>query len=334
MGREPFGIAGMVVNAGTKGIGWLDVARAPAGGSFSIPLVVAHGAVDGPTLLLEACAHGDEYEGTLAVLAVLRDLDPANLRGTVIAVPVLNGPAFEAETRGNPLERYHYDLNRSFPGEHGGSVTQRIAARYFDEVVKRANVVVSLHGGGNVFYLDGFVVAHATSGNAMELIRAMGWKRFTDTPDVALNPYQGTLWEKCNELGIPTIVAEFGGASRRSPADIERAKAEFSRGIRNVMVHYGMLDGDVERPAVLEKIKKQNMRAGNGGIIEVAEGVDIGAEVEAGQLLLTVLDPLGAEVERIVAPFDGRVMALPGSPLAYPGRILTTVYAVTEQLPL
>jgi predicted deacylase len=152
----------------------------PSSGAIGIPVVVAHGTTDGPVVVVDAATHGDEYEGTLSLLHLMREVDPSHLRGTLIGVPVLNGPSFDAEVRGNPLERHHYDLNRAFPGEAAGSITQRIAAKYFTEIVKRANVVISLHGGGNVFYLDGFVVAHTTAGNSLELIKAWGWKRFTE----------------------------------------------------------------------------------------------------------------------------------------------------------
>jgi predicted deacylase len=295
-------------------------------------VVVVHGAQDGPVLLVDAATHGDEYEGTLALLALLREAQPSALRGTLIGVPVLNGPSYESEMRGNPLERYHYDLNRTFPGERGGSITQRIAARYFGDVVKRANAIVSLHGGGNVFYLDGFVVAHSTAGDDLALIRAMGWPKFTDAPDTALNPYQGTLWDKAAEMGIPSLVAVFGGASRRSPTDIDRAKREFLRGIRNVMIHLGMISGTPDRPKTLAKIKKQNVRAAQGGIIDFEPGIDIDSPVAKGQALMKVYDPVGELVDTVVAPMTGRIMALPGSPLAYPGRILTSVYDVIEEI--
>ncbi len=330
---KAFEIPGLTVPPGQRGTIWLEVAKAPAGGVIGIPVVVLNGAREGPVLLVDAATHGDEYEGTLALLALLRETEPSSLRGTLVGVPVLNGLSYEAEVRGNPLERYHYDLNRTFPGEPGGSITQRIAARYFTDIVKHASAIVSLHGGGNVFYLDGFVVAHSTKGDDLDLIRAMGWKRFTDAPDMALNPYQGTLWDKAAELGIATIVAEFGGASQRSPRDIARAKTEFLRGLRNVMIHLNMIIGSPDKPKTLLKIKKQNVRAGNGGVIDFEPNIDIEARVTKGQAMMKVYDPLGYLVETITAPMNGRVMALPGSPLAYPGRILTSVYDVIEEIP-
>lgn len=330
----PFEIAGLRVEPGTRGATWIRVARTPSSGIIGIPVVVLHGAREGPVLVVDAATHGDEYEGTLALLRLLRDTNPATLHGTLIGVPILNGAAFDAERRGNPLELHHFDLNRAYPGESGGSITQRIAAQYFSKVVRRANAVITLHGGGNVFYLDGFVIAHSTTGDNLELIKAMGWRRFTDTPDVAVNPYQGTLHEKCAEIGIPTITVEMGGGSHRSPDHLRRISGEFVRGMRNVMIHFGLIDAQPDRVESLWRIKKQNLRVNDGGIIDLPDDIDIDAPVRQGQLLMTVYDGLGDVVEEIHAPFDGRVMGLPASPLAYPGRIVTSVYQVVEEIPV
>jgi predicted deacylase len=329
-----FDVAGLRVAPGTRAAGWIQIARMPASGTIGIPVVVLHGNTDGPVVVVDAATHGDEYEGTLSLLRLLKEIDPRALRGTLIGVPVLNGPSFDAEVRGNPLERHHYDLNRAYPGEAGGSITQRIAAKYFSEVVKRADAVISLHGGGNVFYLDGFVIAHTTAGNSLALIKAWGWKRFTDNPDVALNPYQGTLHQKCAEIGIPSITVELGGGSHRSPDHLRRIKGEFVRGLRNILIHYGLLEGQPDRPDTIWKIKKQNLRVNDGGIMDLDEGIDIEASVDQGQRLITVYDPLGNVVEEIKAPYAGRVMGLPASPLAYPGRIAASVYQIIEEVPI
>jgi predicted deacylase len=328
-----FEIAGLRVSPGTRESGWLQVARAPDGGSFGIPVVVLHGKTNGPVLVVDAGTHGYEFEGTLSLLTLLRATDPTTLRGTIVGIPVLNTSSFEAETRGNPLERHHYDMNRVFPGDAGGTITQRIAARYFSEIVKRASILVSLHGGGSSFYLDGFVIAHSVTGDNLDLIKAWGWRRFTDTPDVAANPYQGTLYEKAAAVGVPSITVELGGSSHRLPQHLKWMKQEYLRGLRNIMIHFGMVDGRPDRPPTLWRIKKQNIRLNHGGIIDLDEGIDIEAAVKKGQRLLTVYDPLGSKLEEILAPFEGRVMALPASPMAYPGRIVSSVYQVLEEIP-
>ena len=107
---------------------------------------------------------------------------------------------------------------------------------------------------------------------------------------------------------------------------------EFIRGLRNILIYYGVLEGRPERPDTIWKIKKQNLRVNNGGILELEEGIDIEAPVAKGQRLMTLFDPLGDVIEEITAPYEGRVMALPASPLAYPGRIVSSVYQVIEEI--
>jgi len=313
----------------------LEIGKSVAGNTIGIPLVVLHGASDGPVLVVDAATHGDEVEGPLALLELLRATDPTKMKGTLVGVPGLNIEALEAVTRGNPFEIHHYDLNRSYPGERDGSITERIAALYLENVVKRADACLALHGGGTPFYLDGFVIAQDAGGNSLELVRAIGWKRFTDSPDTSVGSgsYKGNLTSYCREYGIPSLTVEMGGASFRAPSQLDRTKREFIRGIRNVMIHYGLIEGKPDRPSTLWRISKKNFRANNGGIISLEEGIDADVEVKKGQKLLTIFDIFGNVVEEHEAPFDGRVMGLPGSPVTYPGRIVASVYKVVEEIP-
>lgn len=331
--QKPFEIAGLHAEPGTKVSGWLEVGKGAAGAPVGIPLVILHGKREGKVLLVDAATHGDETEGPLALVSVIRELDPRSMAGTLIAVPALNFQAFEAAARGNPFELHHYDLNRSYPGEAGGSITQRIAKAYLDNVVKRATAVLALHGGGTPFYLDGFVIAQGVKGDSLELVRAMGWKRFTDSPDVAVNAYQGTLTGFCHQLGIACITVEMGGVSHRAPKQLYRTKREMVRGIRNVMIHYGLIDGEPDRPETLQRIRKQNLRSVNGGLIELEDGIDIDAPVKEGDVMMRIYDIFGNLVEEHRAPFSGLVMGLPGSPQAFPGRIIGSVYQVVEEIP-
>ncbi len=330
---KAFEVAGLRAEPGTKVSGWLEIGKGAAGTPVGIPLVVLHGKKEGNVVLVDAATHGDETEGPLALVSVIRELDPKAMSGTLIAVPALNFQAFEAATRGNPFELHHYDLNRSYPGEAGGSITQRIAKTYLDNVVKRAKAVLCLHGGGTPFYLDGFVIAQGAGGNSLELVRAMGWKRFTESADVAVNQYQGTLTGFCSQLGIACITVEMGGVSHRAPKELYRTKNELVRGIRNVMIHYGLLNEKPDRPDSLWKIRKQNLRSKNGGLIELEKGIDIEATVKEGDPMMRIYDIWGNLVEEHRAPFSGRVMGLPGSCQAWPGRIIGSVYQVVEEIP-
>ena len=117
-----------------------------AWGTQRVPLaVIANG--DGPTILLEGGNHGDEYEGPIALGELIRTLDPLRIRGRLIIIPAINAPAVDAGKRTSPVDGKN--MNRVFPGDHGGTITEQIAAFVNDELLPRCDALLSLHSGGS-----------------------------------------------------------------------------------------------------------------------------------------------------------------------------------------
>src|SRR5262245_39021649 len=113
------------------------------GSAVSLPVVTISGAKDGPTLYLQAGIHGDEQTGIAICREALRGIDPAALAGTVVAVPVANVPAYLTRTRGFlHEERWLIDINRIFPGNPAGLMTERIANVLFEEFAKHADFTI------------------------------------------------------------------------------------------------------------------------------------------------------------------------------------------------
>ena len=133
-------------------------------GRVRLPLYVACAARPGSTVVAIGGTHGDEYEGPVGLKNLIRELDPARLAaGRLIVIPVLNVPAFRAARRDSPLDGEN--MNRVFPGDAHGTITQRIARFLTDEVLARADVVIDLHSGGTGF----------------EIIRCMSFHRSAPT---------------------------------------------------------------------------------------------------------------------------------------------------------
>src|SRR4029079_8695497 len=109
--------------------------------------VVANGA--GPTALVMAGNHGDEYPGQVAILRLMRELDrnPSLVRGRLILIPALNMPAAKAATRLSPLDGKN--LNRSFPGKADGTPTEMIADYLTTVLFPQADLVIDIHTGGD-----------------------------------------------------------------------------------------------------------------------------------------------------------------------------------------
>ena len=119
-----------------------------ADGALLVPIAVIRNG-DGPTLLITAGNHGDEYEGQVAAAGFVRSIDPKAIRGRVIVAPALNLPAATAGRRTSPLDGGN--LNRSFPGDALGGPTAKIAAFVDSQLLPRADLVIDLHSGGTVF---------------------------------------------------------------------------------------------------------------------------------------------------------------------------------------
>ena len=117
---------------GTKVSGMVPAVSRVDGSNLGFPVIVVNGAKDGPVLLVDGGIHGDEQEGTLSIIEVAKKLDPKNLRGTFIGVPVMNVGAFEAMSRGNPRDTHTFDMNRIYPGKPEGYLTDRIAQVHQD----------------------------------------------------------------------------------------------------------------------------------------------------------------------------------------------------------
>ena len=320
-------ISQMLTKKGKKTSGWLQVSTRSDGSPLGIPVIVMNGMKQGPTLLLEACCHGDETEGTLAIVKLLNMLNPKDIAGTIVAVPVLNIRAYEEGTRGNPDERYNYDMNRLFPGNANGSVSERFVHTYFTKIVKKANYVVSLHGGGALFYLLNRIMI-SDDPKSVELGKAIG----PEWPLLHESHHPNTLLNSCSTEGIPAVILERGGANNRMPDELANSVDTFIKAAMNVMRYVNMLEGKHESAREWGVLKGTNVRCGYGGLILLGEKCRINQEVKPGDHLATIVDLLGNELEVINAPQDGIILGVPASPVAYPGNNIITVARVEKKV--
>jgi predicted deacylase len=131
---------------GRRETDWLEVVSRPDGGDWRLPFLYVTGRADGPTLLVIAGVHGDEYEGVEAIPLIFQSVRPEALRGRLLMVPVCNAPAYESATRSSPLDGLN--LARVFPGDANGSITQRIAHWVTEKLMRGADLLIDLHSGG------------------------------------------------------------------------------------------------------------------------------------------------------------------------------------------
>jgi uncharacterized protein len=277
----------------------IPVTTLASGRDLFIPLHRLEGQSPGPTLGLSAVVHGDEPLTNEVVRRVLTSIDPAQLRGRILAIPVANSLAFEALTRHTPIDQL--DLNRNFPGTPGGWLSEQIANVLSTQFVSQLDVHLDLHTGG-VFPTVDYVYIFDRS---RELSLAFGSRLLFEPAQ----PYQGTFAVPARERGIPFFTAELGGGSFLDAHYIEHGV----RGVFNVLRQLGMLDGEVLRPPQQTIVTEMAViRPRFGGVLYPEIGLDkLGAEVPSGTLLGRVVSPYTFEtLEEIRSPFERGVMIL------------------------
>ncbi len=298
------------------------VATLADGTTLAIPILVLTGQAHRPRLICVAGIHGDEHEGMTAQLEVWEELEPDEIVGTLVMVPVANPPAFRAGMRRNPEDML--DMNRVFPGNASGTVTERLAYHLFHGVVAEADFVLSMHGWSSgarvvpyVEYPRNSPVAEASRAAArafgLEYVEAWDWPA-------------GMLVAVCTRSGIPAIEPEIGGLGCTVPEQ----RALYKQGMRNVMRHLGMLPGEPELPAAIHRVTRQMLFAPSGGLVR--RHVELGCAVQAGDLVASVTDLTGVPLASVETPIDGFVAAVRLMASASPGDCLAVIFQPVEVL--
>jgi predicted deacylase len=303
---------------GSRGSFALPIMRQPDGNDLWLPVLAAAGRADGPTLAVLAGVHGDEYEGIRAIPQIFRNLDLAELRGRLIAVPVCNVPAFRTATRSSPIDGLN--LARVFSGDPHGTVTQRIAHALTEQVIAPAQLLIDLHSAGVAYAMPTLVgyayadtpLARASRDAALAFGCEVLWGH---PPDPTAT---GRSISAAEERGIPWLYTEAAGGGRARPEDV----ACYADGVVNVMRALSMLPGEPEiRPVRCHLLGSGNtdapIRVANSGYFVAHVGLL--DQVVVGQPIGEVLDLAGEPIEEIRANRAGRVAMIRGLPVIHAG---------------
>ncbi|MEL7207157.1 MAG: succinylglutamate desuccinylase/aspartoacylase family protein, partial [Actinomycetota bacterium] len=310
--RSPFELGGEQVRSGRKRRLELPIAKLVSGTQVSLPVLVLHGVAPGPTVWVSAALHGDEVGGVEIIRRVLEHLDPKELSGTLIAVPVINVYGFNTGDRYLPDRR---DLNRSFPGSPRGSLAGRIANLLMTEVVSRCSIGIDLHTGSdnrvNLPQVRGDLDDAAT----VELARVFG-------APLALHSRlrDGSLRQAATDEGATVLLFEGGEALR---FDQEAIRVGVG-GVLRVLHHVGVTD-EVTPPGDQPVVSPKShwVRATRSGIAGL--DVELGDVVAKGDTVATVHDPFGKRLGRVNARRSGMVIGHTQLPLVNRGDALVHV---------
>ncbi len=312
MSDQPLTINGVTFSAGTRTTVELPVGRLCTHTPMTMPVHVVRGKKSGPRLFISAAIHGDEINGVEIIRRLLKSPVLKQLRGTIIAVPIVNAHGFISQSRYLPDRR---DLNRSFPGSEQGSLAARLANLFMQEIVCKSTHGIDIHTGAR--HRDNLpqIRANLDDEETNQLARA-----FNVPVIISSNLRDGSLRESAAEYGIPMLLYEAGEALRFDEVSIRAGV----KGIINVMRLLKMLPpsrrtSKKQREAVIANSSAW-VRAPDSGIFRAM--VALGSWVKKDTLLGVIADPFGETESRITATFSGIVIGRTNLPLTNEGDAL------------
>jgi uncharacterized protein len=316
--RKPFVIGGVEIASGERRLVDLPVSKLSNHTPVTLPVHVLHGPKPGPTMFISAAVHGDELNGVEIIRRVLRIVQPANICGTLLCVPVVNAYGFIGRSRYLPDRR---DLNRSFPGSASGSLAARLAHLFLHEVVKRCQFGIDLHSAAvhrvNLPQIRSDFVKRPS---CRDLSEAFGAQVVLEAPE-----RPGSLRKAAREVGVDVLVYE-GGEGLRFDEFAIKAGVD---GIGGVMLSTGMLalpdgvnpklPGSERRPPVFANASKW-VRAPEGGVFRTSKR--IGEAIGEGEVIGYVANPYEECETEIRSPGRGIIIGRTTLPIVNMGDAL------------
>jgi len=281
-----------------------------------IPIIVYRGMEEGTSLWLNGATHGDEPEGPFSIFLALHQINPAQLRGMVVAVPVMNVGAFTAGTRGDPLDSFSYDMNRIYPGKPDGYPTERAAHVHWQAMRENCDLQIAIHSGGEHSYLAHMIFA-SDNPASRELAAAMGpqWSLVFTSPTGAGNPSSMIA-----SLGKGGITVELGGNCRTLTGDFHAIAQDLAGSYLNVMQHYGMIEGPASYAPRWRQGHQIALLAPATGMFVGQADLPFETEIAAGTLLGQIYNLYGDVIGEVHAPRDGVIFGLRSRPSVLEGQ--------------
>jgi predicted deacylase len=292
--------------------------------SVNMPVHVVRGRKPGPVLLVSAAVHGDEINGVEIIRRLLSHKFISRIRGTLIAIPVVNVYGFVSKSRYLPDRR---DLNRSFPGSENGSMAARLANVVMTQILPHCTHIIDLHTGAvNRENLPQIRAKLRGDPELEALARAFGVPVILNA-----NLVEGSFRAAAYEMGIGVLLYEAGEALRFDEIAIRAGV----RGVLQVMSALDMrIKSKKQRTGMESMIANTNrwVRAGQSGILRSL--VATGARVEEGDLLAYINNPLGENSEELISPVSGIVIGKTNLPLVFAGEAIFNIasYEAIDQV--
>ena len=318
-------------NKGEKTYGFFKTGETHGRFPVHIPLHLVVGASDGPMLVVQAGTSGLEIEPSLILPHVVKELDPAQIKGTLVLVPLMNTSGFEFAQINSAWDDKH--LNRLGRGDADGSVSDQLVHHYYQEVIAKADALVDIRTGSQWSYHHFVGVNNEGDVDGSKALAiALG------LPHVVLGKdEENSMALQAARDGKAVAVAFIGGGpGLRDYRDQDQSRMR--NAVLNAMRHLGMLDGapesDVDKVSVIQE-HTVITPTGERGFVFMNKSLR-GAQVNAGDKLGYVRHPFSGEViEEITAPRAG-VMVHAGAswPVPLEDTVLAILGDLVEEIPI
>jgi len=304
---------------GTKVQGMLYIHEQPAY-KHEVPTTLVNGAGEGPTICINGGEHGSEYNGPAGCLKLIQDLDPNDINGQIILVPVVNTLAFEYRwMHGNPID--YRDLGGCYVDDvpRGGSGVPKhsyqLAITFYKEVLAQSQYRLNLHGGDlEEDLLTGVMYSRIgdqeRDDKNLEMARNFGWEWIREG---IRRPRPGATQRPRRYMPI-TVGTEAGGMGRCTMDIVDMVV----KGCKNTLKYLGMMDGEPEIPKKAKVYNPYHLYSGHGGFF--ISNVKAGDLVTKGDVLGEIRNLKGEILEEIVVPTDG-VVHMVTSPAIWEGDV-------------
>lgn len=291
------------------------------------PVTTITGSKAGPVVFINAGIHGGEYPAIETVIRLGKLIDPKELTGAVVLMPVVNLPAFWKRSMFVcPVD--DLNPNRMFPGDPNGSYTEQLVHALTTGFIAHADLHIDLHGGDMVEDLVPFSICQRGEGSVNE--RALASALAFGLPNVlavdrSVQTSKGTLsYAAAAQIGVPSFIAEAGGVGQLQQDAVDLLQL----GVFRVLRHLGMLRTDVsesQRPTLLTSFEW--LYCQNPGMFYPTVGTN--DEVQIGQVVGTIGSLFGDTLEEITSPVAGRVLFLTSSPAVIKNGLLMGIGVVS-----
>jgi len=305
-------------NRGCKYV--IDLKPDEVSDDYVVTILLVRGCREGSTLVVTAGVHGDEFEGVRAIIDTYQSLDPNEMSGDFIGVPVANTPAFWNGTRNSPIDGLN--LARVFPGALGCGPTPALAHALANSVIGWADFFVDLHSGGVKLLMPTMVGYDAADSRSRAAALVFGAEVAWGHPKITA----GRTIAFAKEQGIPWLYTEARGAGRIDGDDLR----VFVAGLRNVLRHLAILPGDIE--AAEPRIHLYGEGDTDAAVLAHHRGflipeVELLEKITFGSDLGRTVNLRGETIEEFFAPSDGILVMIRAWPVVEPG---DSLFLLTE----